>query len=127
MGEIEENKGRKNIPPPEINLDQPPRDLVQELLEAKVSLGTIQAVKDTRPKGIDKRLTAPLAIRSRRGRIAVMELYMWVHEGELVEDLIDELSYLMGVAQRTLTDFWRGIRRKGRVREEVGQTKRVEI
>ena len=110
-----------------MNLDQAPKDLIRELGEAGVPLEVMKAALNTRPIGTDKRLTAPLAIRSRRARMLVAELYAWVHEGEVLVDVVDELNYLTGISQRTLSDYFAGITKKGRIREVEGRIKRAEV
>ena len=64
----EKARGGENLTPPTKDLDQAPRELVRELLEAGVPFEVIRAALDTHPVGADRRLTAPLAIRSRRAR-----------------------------------------------------------
>jgi hypothetical protein len=54
-------------------------------------------------------------------------LYFWAHPGELIEDPINDLSYLTGTAQRTLREYWDGIRRKGSLREVNGKVERREV
>lgn len=119
-------RGGKNLTPP-FGLEQGPRDLIRELSEANVPKQVIAGILDTRPRNTDKRLTAPLAIRSRRARVLLAELYFWSHKGGRIDDLVDELSYLMGISQRTLGDYWAAISRKGRVKGENGRVVRVEI
>jgi len=120
-------RGGENLTPPILNLDQAPIELVHDLEDCGVPRITITALLDVKPLGTDKRLTAPLAIRSRRARIALAELYMWAHAGMPVEDLINDLNYLTGVSPRTLREYWEGIRRKGRIREVKGRVSRLSL
>ena len=119
-------RGGEDLTPPIKSLDDAPKELVRELLEAKVPWESIEAVLDVRPRSTDKRLTAPLAIRGRRGRIAIMELYGWAHPGLRLDDLVSDLNYLTGITPRTLKEYWDGIRRKGGVRELNGRVARLE-
>ena len=109
-----------------MSLSDAPKELMRELVECGIPKDVVKAVLDVRPRSGDKRLTAPLAIRSRRGRVSVMELYAWTHSGLFVEDLINDLNYLTGISPRTLREYWDGIRRQGRVRESDGRVRRLD-
>ncbi len=125
--ETEMARGGENLTPPHFSLEHAPMELVHDLEECGIPRVVIVTLLDVRPLGTDKRLTAPLAIRTRRARISLAELYMWAHTGMPVEDLINELNYLMGVSPRTLREYWEGIKRKGRVREVRGRVSRLGL
>ena len=119
-------RGGEDLTPPSISLSDAPKELLRELVECGISIEVVKSVLDVRPRGGDKRLTAPLAIRSRRGRMAMVELYAWTKDGMFVEDMINNLNYLTGITPRTLREYWEGIKRQGRVRESDGKVRRLE-